>query len=86
MNIKEIILETIDDLNDMVSEPDSSYSPFEFRTFGWNNSVVLFMGVVIWDDDNDYIIDEDEFVDTLKTRSFGILNQLNEKMENLKDD
>ena len=39
------------------------YSPFEFKSCGWNNSAIYFMGIPLWTEDGDereYITETDE--------------------------
>jgi hypothetical protein len=63
--LRDLALDIVEDLNNEVSERNGLdyYSPFEFKSIGWQGSVVYFMGVHLWSDDNDerdYIEDTEE--------------------------
>lgn len=62
---KEIAMNVVESLNDETEERGglSYYHPFEFRSSGYQNSAVYFMGIVIWTEENDereYITETDE--------------------------
>lgn len=89
---KTEILDLIDDLNNKSFENNTLdfYSPFEYRSCGWNLSAIYFMDIAIWSDDDDmreYIEDSDEresLKDFLLRESFKIVDDLNKKVKNLK--
>ena len=63
--MKEEALDLVEDLNNETEERGglNYYCPFEFRSYGWNNSAIYFMGVLIWTEENDereYISGTDE--------------------------
>jgi len=87
--MKEEALALVEELNNETITDLEYYCPFEFKSFGWNNSAIYFMGIVLWTDDNDereYIGDTDE-QESLRNyvvrESKLILNDLNKKLNNL---
>lgn len=87
--LKDLALDIVDDLNNDVQERNGleCYTPFEFKSIGWQGSVIYFMGVFIWSDDNDvrdYVENSNEKED-LKSfvikQSLKILKDLNFKMD-----
>ena len=86
--MKEQALNVVEDLNNEVECRNGLeyYLPFEFKSCGWNNSAIYFMGVVVWTKENDergYLIDSDE-QELLRTfvirEAEKILKDLNLKM------
>ncbi|HEY8364726.1 MAG TPA: hypothetical protein VIK84_04060 [Haloplasmataceae bacterium] len=86
--MKEEALNLVEDLNNELQERGGLeyYCPFEFKSYGWNNSAIYFMGVVLWTEDNDereYINETDE-KESLRTyvirEAEKILKDLNLKM------
>lgn len=83
------IFEIIEDLNTTCFENSKLdyYSPFEYLTCGWSLSVIKFMDVTIWSDDDDmrdYIEDTDErepLRDFLIKEAIKIVDDLNNKMK-----
>ncbi|BBI90447.1 hypothetical protein HYO65_gp055 [Tenacibaculum phage PTm1] len=53
--MKEDALKLVEDLNDEVQDRNGLeyYMPFEFKSYGWQNSGIYFMGVILWTDEND---------------------------------
>jgi hypothetical protein len=87
--MKEEALELVDELNNYAITDLEYYCPFELRSKGWNNSVICFMGIIVWTDEYDtrkYIEDTDireSLRDYIVRKSKVILNDLNKKMGNL---
>jgi hypothetical protein len=89
--MKEEALALVEELNNELQDRGGLeyYCPFEFKSYGWNNSAIYFMGVVLWTDDNDereYIEDTDEqepLRDYIVRESKTLLKDLNKKMRNL---
>lgn len=87
--MKEEALALVEELNSEAITDLEYYCPFEFKSRGWNNSTIYFMGIILWTDDNDereYIKDTDEqepLRDYIVRESKVILNDLNKKMRNL---
>lgn len=86
--LRDLALGIVEDLNNDVQERNGLdyYHPFEFKSIGWQGSIIYFMGVFIWSDDNDerdYVENSDEKED-LKSfvikQSLKILKDLNLKM------
>ena len=87
--MKEEALALVEELNNETITDLEYYCPFEFKSFGWDNSAIYFMGIVLWTDENDereYIGDTDE-QESLRNyvvrESKLILNDLNKKLNNL---
>lgn len=86
--LRDLALDIVEDLNNEVSERNGLdyYSPFEFKSIGWQGSAVYFMGVFLWSDENDerdYIEGSDEKEDLkafIIKQSLKILKDLNLKM------
>ena len=84
----EQALRLVEELNNEVSDRKGLeyYLPFEFKSLGWQNAAIYFMGVFIWSDENDereYIEDTDEQEDLriyIIRQSEIILKDLNLKM------
>ena len=62
---KEQALNLVEDLNNELQDRGGLeyYCPFEFKSYGWNNSAIYFMGIVLWTEDNDereYLTESDE--------------------------
>jgi hypothetical protein len=53
--MKEQALNLVEELNDELQDRGGLeyYYPFEFKSYGWNNSAIYFMGIVLWTEDND---------------------------------
>jgi hypothetical protein len=87
--MKEEALILVEELNDKAITDLEYYCPFEFKSHGWNNSAIYFMGIILWTDENDereYIEDTDEqepLKDYILRESKVILKDLNKKMNNL---
>jgi hypothetical protein len=87
--MKEEALTLVEQLNSEAITDLEYYVPFEFKSFGWNNSAIYFMGIILWTDDNDereYIGDTDEkelLRDYIVRESKVILEDLSKKMNNL---
>jgi hypothetical protein len=89
--MNEEALALVEELNNELQDRGGLeyYCPFEFKSYGWNNSAIYFMGVVLWTDDNDereYIEDTDEqepLRDYIVRESKTLLKDLNKKMRNL---
>jgi hypothetical protein len=87
--MKEEALALVEELNNEAITDLEYYCPFELRSKGWNNSVICFMGIIIWTDEYDerkYIEDTDiqeSLRDYIVRESKVILNDLNKKMGNL---
>ena len=89
--MKEEALALVEELNDELQDRGGLeyYCPFEFKSYGWKNSAIYFMGIVLWTDDNDereYIEDTDEqepLRDYIVRESKTLLKDLNKKMRNL---
>ena len=85
--LKKKALDCVEDLNNDISERGGLeyYMPFEFQSIGWQGSLVKFMGVVIWTEENDERddISEDEkqpLRDFFIREANSILKDLNLKM------
>lgn len=64
-SIAKQALDIVEDLNNDVAERGGLeyYAPFEFKSIGYCGSLVNFMGVFVWSEENDerdYIGDTDE--------------------------
>ena len=87
--MKEEALALVEELNNEAITDLEYYCPFEFKSRGWNNSVICFMGIIIWTDEYDerkYIEDTDEresLRDYIVRESKVILEDLRKKMNNL---
>jgi hypothetical protein len=87
--MKEEALALVEELNNEAITDLEYYCPFELRSKGWNNSVICFMGIIVWTDEYDerkYIEDTDireSLRDYIVRESKVILNDLNKKMGNL---
>ena len=87
--MKEEALALVEELNNEAITDLEYYCPFELRSKGWNNSVICFMGIIVWTDEYDerkYIEDTDireSLRDYIVRESKVILNVLNKKMGNL---
>ena len=87
--MKEEALTLVENLNNEAITDLEYYVPFEFKSLGWRNSAIYFMGVILWTEDNDereYIEDTDEqepLRDYIVRESKVILKDLNKKMNNL---
>jgi len=87
--MKEEALALVEELNNEAITDLEYYCPFELRSRGWNNSVICFMGIIVWTDEYDerkYIEDTDireSLRDYIVRESKVILNDLNKKMGNL---
>jgi hypothetical protein len=87
--MREEALALVEELNNEAITDLEYYCPFELRSKGWNNSVIYFMGTIIWTDEYDerkYIEDTDireSLRDYIVRESKVILNDLNKKMGNL---
>ena len=86
--MQEQALKLVEELNNEVSDRQGLeyYLPFEFKSLGWQNAAIYFMGVILWtedDDEREYIENTDEQED-LRTyiirQSEIILKDLNLKM------
>lgn len=55
MSTQEEALSLVEQLNEKASNKGNLdyYCPFEFKSTGWSNSVIYFMGVHVWDDCDD---------------------------------
>jgi len=87
--MKEEALALVEELNNETITDLEYYCPFEFKSFGWDNSAIYFMGIVLWTDaydEREYIGDTDE-QESLRNyvvrESKLILNDLNKKLNNL---
>ncbi len=86
--LRDLALDIVEDLNNDVSERGGLdyYSPFEFKSIGWQGSAVYFMGVHLWSDDNDErdYIEETDVKEPLRgfliRQAEKILKDLNLKM------
>lgn len=61
--MREEALKTVEELNESLFHGSEFYCPFEFKSYGWNNSVVEFLGIPIWsdeEDDREYIKETEE--------------------------
>lgn len=89
--MKEEALALVDELNEIALDHSDLeyYLPFEFKSYGWNNSAIYFMGVVLWTEDNDereYIGDSDiqeSLRDYVVRESNIILHDLSNKIKHL---
>jgi hypothetical protein len=87
--MKEEALALVEELNNEAITDLEYYCPFELRSKGWNNSVICFMGIIVWTDEYDerkYIEDTDireSLRDYIVRESKVILDDLNKKMGNL---
>jgi hypothetical protein len=87
--MKEEALALVEELNNEAITDLEYYCPFELRSKGWNNSVICFMGIIIWTDECDereYIGDTDiqeSLRDYIVRESKVILEDLSKKMNNL---
>jgi hypothetical protein len=87
--MREEALALVEELNNEAITDLEYYCPFELRSRGWNNSVICFMGIIIWTDEYDerkYIEDTDireSLRDYIVRESKVILNDLNKKMGSL---
>ena len=87
--MKEEALILVEELNNEVITDLEYYCPFEFKSYGWNNSAIYFMGITLWTDENDereYIEDTNEqepLRDYIVRESKVILKDLNKKINNL---
>lgn len=86
--MQEEALKLVEELNGDVSDRNGLeyYLPFEFKSSGWQNAAIYFMGVIIWTDENDereYIentdVQEDLRIFVIR-QSEIILKDLNLKM------
>ena len=86
--MKEEALALVEELNNELQDRGGLeyYCPFEFKSYGWNNSAIYFMGIVLWTDDNDEreYIGETDIQESLRTcvirEAESILKDLNLKM------
>lgn len=87
--MKKEALELVEDLNNQIGDKGDldHYLPFEFKSYGWNNSAIYFMGVILWAEENDereYLKGSDE-QESLKSyvirESKRILKDINLKMK-----
>ena len=79
----------VEELNDELYGQGLEYiSPFEYRSRGWQNAAVLFMGEIIWteeDDPREWIEDKYESLyHFLWKESKGILNKVSGAMDSEK--
>jgi hypothetical protein len=87
--MKEEALALVEELNNEAITDLEHYCPFEFKSRGWNNSAIYFMGIILWTDDNDereYIGGTDiqeSLRDYIVRESKVILEDLSKKMNNL---
>ena len=87
--MREEALILVEELNNEAITDLEYYCPFEFKSYGWYNSAIYFMGIILWTDENDereYIEDTDEqepLRDYIVRESKVILKDLNKKMNNL---
>ena len=87
--MKEEALALVEELNNEAITDLEHYCPFEFKSSGWNNSAIYFMGIILWTDDNDereYIGGTDiqeSLRDYIVRESKVILEDLSKKMNNL---
>jgi hypothetical protein len=87
--MKEEALALVEELNNEAITDLEYYCPFELRSKGWNNSVICFMGIIIWTDEYDerkYIedtLEREPLRDYIVRESKIILEDLSKKMNNL---
>lgn len=86
-NIHQEALNVVEDFNNKVDERNGSefHCPFEYKSYGWKGCLIEFMGVVVWDSENDnrdYISDNEKesLYDYVERESLKILKALNLKM------
>lgn len=82
MITREEILETVEMLNNDLYTGKLTESPFEYRSSGWQDSAVYFMGSIVWTEEEDEREYTDQFQkepleDHLMREAKNILRELN---------
>lgn len=80
-DIKIEALELVEELNDKTQNSENgNFLPYEFRSYGWQNSAIYFMGTIIWTEENSGLEKTQSLRSFIIEESKKVFKNLSDKM------